>query len=76
MNLPLALECPPEKVYEPYHPHDVFHVATKWLIDLNIYNEWMNELDYQVCDVYGMNSTRISGSGETSSLAMMLNISY
>lgn len=29
-------------------PHKTYRVAANWLLDLDQYNEWMNEEDYEV----------------------------
>jgi len=37
-------------------PFKVRHVAANWLLDLDQYNEWMNEDDYEVDSSGSLNS--------------------
>lgn len=48
---------PPES--PPERPEDkVFEVNAKWLLDLDKYNEWMNEEDYEDTDMSGKRKSR------------------
>lgn len=44
----LVAESPSDNIYEHKKDQRLYHVHAKWVLDLDVYNEWMNELDYQV----------------------------
>lgn len=35
-----------------------WEVNARWLLDLDVFNEWMNEEDYEVTDAESLGSTR------------------
>ena len=55
----MTTDSDPEQNEEPEGP---WEVTARWLFDLDVYNEWMNEEDYLVSDDEGNVSKRYSWS--------------
>ena len=45
-------------IINDYHYNDHFKVSARWLLDLEEFNEWMNEEDYLVEDEFNVSLQR------------------